>query len=306
MEFLGKLIWLLDAKMEQPEMYGWFHLAFFALSFIVGIMLCLKNKQGDEKFVRKVLLVITGIVILLEVYKQINYSFTYDGQSISFDYQWYAFPFQFCSTPMYIGLLAGLTHKGKVHSALCAYMATFVVFAGLAVMIYPAQVFIDTIGINIQTMVCHGTMITIGIYLLYTGYVKSEHKTVLKAVPVFAVCVSLAMIMNEIAYRSGLLETETFNMFFISPYCAPSLPVYSLVQAVVPYPLNLIIYIAGFSLAAYLVILLSMLSKHAYALCRAVKSATDLIPSSAFNWELACRVPRTAVLYLDEKDVRMC
>ena len=50
-------------------------------------------------------------------------------------------------------------------------------------------------------------------------------------------------------------EGETFNMFFISPYCEPSLPVYSIVQACVPYPWCLIIYILAFSLAAFLVLL---------------------------------------------------
>ena len=75
-------------------------------------------------------------------------------------------------------------------------------------MFYPTTVFIDTIGINIQTMICHGSMIWIGVYLLATGYVKVEHKTVVRAIPVFAVCVALAAISNEIAHLAGLLETE--------------------------------------------------------------------------------------------------
>ena len=64
--------------------------------------------------------------------------------------------------------------------------------------------------------------------------------------------------MNEIAHASGLLERETFNMFFVSPYCEPSLPVYSLVQRVVPFPWNLVIYVGMFTLAAYLILLLAM------------------------------------------------
>jgi hypothetical protein len=97
-------------------------------------------------------------------------------------------------------------------------------------------------------------MITVGIYLLGGGYVKAEHKTVLKAIPVFVVCVLLAAVMNEIAYFSGLLETETFNMFFISPHCEPSLPVYSLVHNVVPFPVNLCIYVLGFTVAAFIML----------------------------------------------------
>jgi hypothetical protein len=202
------------------------------------------------------------VVIISEIYKQINYTFSFDGNVITADYQWYAFPWQFCSTPMYVGLAAALWKKGKIHDSLCAYLASFALFAGVGVMVYPETVFIETIGINIQTMICHGSMISIGVYLLYTGYVKAEHKTAVRAMPVFAVMVALAVIMNEIAYASGLLETEDFNMFFVSPHQEPSLPVYSLIQGAVPYPWCLIIYIAGFTLAAYIMVLLAMGLKH--------------------------------------------
>lgn len=110
-------------------------------------------------------------------------------------------------------------------------------------------------------MICHGSMITVGIYLLGSGYVKTEYKTILKAIPVFIACVLLASIMNEIAYFGGLLETEAFNMFFISPHCDPSLPVYSLVQSVVPYPWCLFIYVAGFSAASYIILLIAKVIK---------------------------------------------
>lgn len=261
MEFFGKLLEILDTDMQTPGLYGWFHLLFFAIAILAGILLCRFCKGTDERVVRRVLTITAIVVILFEVYKQINYTFTYDGTKITADYQWYAFPFQFCSTPMYISLLAGLIPNRKIHNSLCAYLATFAMFAGLCVMFYPGQVFISTIGVNIQTMVCHGLMVTIGIYLLGTEYVKLEHKTILKAIPVFVACLVLAMIMNEIAHFSGLLERETFDMFYISPYCEPSLPVYSLVQAAVPYPWCLFIYIAGFSLASYIILLLAMLIK---------------------------------------------
>lgn len=257
MSFWQSVLAFLDASMETPLPYGWFHLLWFALSFLILIPLCRYPRHQSRDYVRRVVLVTALIVIGLEIYKQINYSFSYED-GIAFDYQWYAFPFQFCSTPMYIGLLAGIIRKGKVHESLSAYLATYALFAGVSVMFYPTTVFIDTIGINIQTMICHGSMITIGIYLFYTGYVPLKHKTVLKALPVFAVNVTLAVIMNEVAHLTGLLERETFNMFFVSPYCEPSLPVYSMVQGVVPFPLCLIIYSVGFTAAAYLMLLIGM------------------------------------------------
>lgn len=256
MPFFHELLRILDSSMTRPTLFGWFHLLWLGITVAATVFLCLWYKNRHEK-VRFMVLAVTIVVILLEIYKQINYTFL-ESNGFAADYQWYAFPFQFCSTPMYIGLLAGLTREGKVHRAACAYLATFAVFAGLCVMIYPGDVFITTIGINIQTMICHGSMIAVGVCLLATGYVKLEHKTILRAIPVFAACIAVAMILNEVMVTSGLVGDETFNMFYISPRFEGTLPVYSIVQKMVPYPWCLIIYIAAFSVAAYLMLLIAM------------------------------------------------
>ena len=255
MNFFQKLLEIFNSKMEVPSAGGWFHLLFWGLTILLAVLFCVFHKKENPDRVRKVILSVAITVIMFEIYKQINYSFSYEN-GISFDYQWYAFPWQFCSTPMYVGLLAGIFKKGKFHDALCAFLATYAMFAGLCVMVYPNDIYVDTIGINIQTSVCHGTMISVAIYLFYSGYVKLQHKTILKAMPVFACAMGIAMILNEIAHRCDL--QETFNMFYISPYFAGTLPVYSNVQAIVPFPFCTIIYFAAFSLAAYLVLLVAM------------------------------------------------
>ena len=255
--FWQRVLEILDTQMPRPASYGWFHLLFFALSIAAGVLLCVYGRK-DEASVRRVVLITAITVMVLEVYKMINFGFSYED-GISYSFPWSSFPFQFCSTPMYVGLLAGLT-RGRVHTSLCAYLATFALFAGLCVMFYPGDVFIGTVGINIQTMICHGSMLSIGIYLLGSGYVPSEHKTVLRALPVFCVAVAIAMGLNEWAYRSGLLEEHFFNMFYFSPHADPHLPLYSNVQNAlgVANPLSFIIYVAGFTLAAYLVLLIAM------------------------------------------------
>jgi len=255
MEFFRTVLKIFDAKMETPGLYGWFHLLFFALSIAAAVFLCATHKAGDGKRVRRVIFTVAVITLVLEIYKQINFSFSYSGENIEFNFQWYAFPFQFCSMPMYVGLLTGIFRKGKVHDALCAFLATYAIFAGCCVMLYPVQVFVPQIGINVQTMICHGSMLTVGTYLLYTQYVKLEHRSILKALPVFASAMAIAFIMDEIAYFSGLLEAHDFNMFFISRHLDSTLPVYSLVHAALPYPLAVAIYFFAFSLAAYIILL---------------------------------------------------
>ena len=259
MSFWQNVLRVMDTQMETPDAYGLFHLVSLVLVVVSAVGLCLwHRKSGSPKRVVDVVFAVAVTVVVMEVYKLVNYSFSYED-GIGFDFPWYVFPWQVCSTPMYVGILAGIVRKGKVHESLCAYLATYSLFAGAAVMLYPGDVFIGTVGINIQTMFCHGSMIAVAVYLMVSGYVKLEHKTILKAMPVFAVTVMIAMILNEVAYQTGLLETDTFNMFYISPYCDPYLPVYSIVQEMVAYPWCLIIYIAGFTAAAYLSLLLAML-----------------------------------------------
>lgn len=254
--------------MPTPTLYGAFHVAWFVFFIIAAILLGVFHKKGSDKRVVWIVFGTAVVVTLLEIYKQINYTFTVGDTGIVADYQWYAFPWQFCSMPMYVGLLAGIIRKGKIHNALCSFLATYAIFAGACVMFYPGDVFVSEVGINIQTMVCHGSMITVGIYLLYTGHVKVEHKTILKALPVFAVAVAIACVMNDIAFKTGLLETEAFNMFYVSPHQPPHLPIYSLVQQAVPFPWSLIIYILGFTAASYVILLLAIAIKAVAGLVR--------------------------------------
>lgn len=267
MEIGIRFLEMLDMRMRTPHLYGWFHLLCLALTVVATVLLCRDYKRsGSPSRVRSVVFGVALLVTALEIYKQINFSFSYADHQISFDYQWYAFPWQFCSTPMYVGLLTGVFRKGRVHESLCAFLATYSIFAGAAVMLYPVTVFVDVVGINIQTMICHGSMVAVGIYLLYSGYVKLNHKTILKAIPVFLAALTSACIMNEIAYQSGLLQTEEFNMFFVSPYCTPSLPVYSQVQQILPFPVCLVIYAGAFTLVSYLILLIAMGIKKWYVI----------------------------------------
>ena len=257
MNFLIKLFELLDWQITTPTSYGRFHLLWWGIVIISTLLLCIAHRKRPIS-IHALLLGVSITVVLLELYKQLNYAVSYtDG--LSFDYEWYIFPWQFCSMPMYVGLLAGIVKKGRIHDALCAFLATYAVFAGLCVMLYPGDVFTSTLGVCIQTMFCHGSMITVGIFLFFSGHVKLQHKTIFRAIPVFVVTLLIAVALNEVAFRIGLLESDPgFNMFYVSPYGDPHLPIYSTVQAHVPFPWSLAIYFATFSLAAYLILLIAM------------------------------------------------
>ena len=273
MNIVVKILSFLHTDMTMPRSYGPFHLTFFALALLGGVALCRKLKPTEAN-VRRLLLITSVLSILLEVYKQVVFTFSVENGSVVADFDWYAFPWQFCSTPMYVGLLAALIKNRRLHHILCAYLGSFALFAGAAVMVYPTSVFISIAGINIQTMVCHGLMLTIGIYLLHSGYVPSSRGTLRRAVPVFVVMVGIACMMNEVVYHFDLANGETFNMFYISPHFAPHLPVYSLIQEQLPFLPSLLIYVLGFTAAAGIVVYLFHLLEKLYLHLRRRKKAS--------------------------------
>jgi hypothetical protein len=251
MEFLKKIVGFFSLSMNQPGNFGWFHLMFVGILIIslVG-MIFIANMRHSEKSLRTVLFVCGGIMILFEIYKQLVFTFRLDGGNLVVDYQWYAFPLQLCSTPMYVMIIAGFLKPGKVRDAFLGYLGLFGLFGGLVVLIYPNDVFTTTIGINIQTMIHHGLQIAVGIYLL-VYYRKSFNAWFwLGSFIVFAGFFLLALGLN---YLVPLFTTETFNMFYISQYFPNHLPILSVMYANTPYVVFLLAYAFGFCLVASII-----------------------------------------------------
>lgn len=258
---MEKFLYWLQGAMDTPTLYGWFHLMWFAILIIECVLIYLFRKKISRKAVNIILLICGILLIIFEIYKQLVFSFQYDPitQKATWDYQWYAFPFQFCSTPMYLMILAGILRKGKVYDCLTSYLATFAFFGGIIVMFYPAGVFVGMIGINIQTMFWHSSMVMIAFLLMATKTIEFRFKTIFKAFFVFLVMLSLAMIMNILWHYYG--TEETFNMFYISPYYPCPLAVLGDIYQKTNYFLFLLIYSIGFTLAAFIILCFAILLK---------------------------------------------
>lgn len=251
MGFFEKIIYFLQGEMETPQIYGWFHILWLAITALAVFALCRFCKNAEGKSLDRILRIFAVSCLLFEVYKQIVFSFDYNAAAGigSWDFEWYAFPFQFCSTPMYAALTASFLKEGKVKNALIAYLATFGMLAGILVMAYPSSVFIGMIGINIQTMVHHGGQLAIGLYLLICRKFRLEWRSILGAGAVFLVMIAIAQLLNLCAELSGL--DETFNMFYIRYGEPATLPVYEMLYpGVLSYPVFLLAYVVPFIAAS--------------------------------------------------------
>ena len=270
MNFFEKIVYALSATMERPTIFGTWHFVSLALAIALTAFMIWKFKDCSDKTLRRILFAFWIVIVILEVYKQIVFSMHSDGVTAEWRYQWYAFPFQFCSTPIYLLPILVFAKDCKFRNAVMAYMVTFSLFAGLVVMIYPGDVFIEIIGINIQTMVHHGLQLVIGVFLAAHNRHHLNKRFFAWAMSAFVVLCAVALGLNTVMHYAK--PDVGFNMFYISPFQNCTLPVLSEVYAKAPYPVFLIVYVLGFTLVATIVY---TIEKVAAKICTKIKHRND-------------------------------
>lgn len=258
MNLFEKIFYTLDNwHMTTPTNYSWFHIMFICIVIAVTSFLCVKFKDSDEKIVRRIVLICWITMVVLEIYKQIAFAIGSPdgGVTAKWDYDWGSFPYQLCSTPLYVFPFIVWLKDGKLRDCMLSYIMTFSLFGGLAVYVFPNDVFIRSIIINFQTMIHHGIQVVIGIFLLVRYRKSLDIKRFVKAIPVFAVLVALAFTLNltvrPILDANGI--TDSFNMFYVGPHHACTLPLLEMIYPNVPYIVFALMYVLGFCVVASIV-----------------------------------------------------
>ena len=211
---------------ETPTAFGFFH-----IGWLVGTALAiiLALKFYDKKLLRVSYIITSVIMIVGEVYKQFILSYNQTGE---FKYQWYYFPMQFCSTPIYTFTLCAILGKGKLYDWLSVYNGTYCLFAGLTVLAIPSTVYSNYLGVCIQSMLHHVLMVIVGAIALKTYAKNLSVKLFLGALGVFLFFFIIAEILN---FAIPLISTQQVNMYFISKGMDLDMPILSHVKKAFPY-----------------------------------------------------------------------
>lgn len=259
------LVFLGSLKMKTPVRWGWFHLMWFVLSAIIIAIFAFYKIKG-KKMSDKMVFGIYGYgSLLLEVTKQLIWSVSFEDGVYLWDYNWYAAPFQLCTTPMFVSIALTFVKNDKVKKYLLSYLGLFTIISSLSVMLLPDSCFTRDILINIHTMYLHFGSFVIALYIHIFNKVELNYQNLFKGFIIFMAFVATALLLDVVVYKSGLCGDETFNMFYISPYFNSSLPVFCDIQPLIPYPLFLVCYIlalfAGSNVVMWLIRLIKRLKK---------------------------------------------
>ena len=248
-----------DWKIETPKSYGAFHLVALALTIIAAIVLGIygnrlsKDQEKCDKIAKRVTLIFGLLLLTIEIYKQTLY--TLDAGH----YQWYAFPYQFCSVPMYACLINAFIKNQKINNAIYYFLSMFGFVSGVAVMLYPGDVFVSTLTICIHTMIWHGSLLALGVFMMTSRRLgRNIIKEVIPGTIVFTCFLVGALILDIVMYHAlfkdgAIYAGQTFNMFFISPYFNCTLPILSGIYPKVPYVVFLFCYLLAFTLGVSIV-----------------------------------------------------
>ncbi len=250
------LTYLLDHTprlVTAPKPFGVFHLVTLSVILALFVLLILFSKRlpRSDRAVQRVLSVFALGLLLLEIGKQIVCSYDPAG---GWAYNWEKFPFQFCSVPIYVALIAMCLPKCKVRQALLCFLATYSPVAGASVLLYPASsVFSEIVFLNVHTMVWHGAMLLFGLYLWLTGAVKAEWKTAGYAALVYIPLNFMALALNEASYAFGFAQGFDFNMFYTGRLGRCTIPMLNTIQETCPYPVFFASYLVTLGVGGFLV-----------------------------------------------------
>lgn len=258
-----RLLFALQSEMTRPEPWGWFHIISLLLTAGIITFLYTRTPKHSERQLKVILGMYSVVTLVLELGKQLIWAFHYDvaAQVVTWDYEWYAAPFQLCTTPMYVCLACLFMKKCALRDALLSYVAYITILGSIAMMLLPDSCFVSDILVNVHTTYLHFGSFVVSVYLLMSGEVCITGKALQRAIFTFIGFVIVATLLNEVVYRSGVLKGETFNMFYISSYFSSELPVFSTIQPVVSSPLFITLYVVVLSLGGFLIYNIAFLVK---------------------------------------------
>ena len=290
-DYLGKIIEYMSRTQEEPVIFGDLYMKFLFGVIFISIALCAFFHNANDTVFRVIVGVLFYVMLFGELLKQIVAPMSIDGGVITYSYNWGAFPFQLCSTPLYILPLVVFLPESKIRDAAAIYIMTVGFIGGAAVYATPHTVFNTNVFSNLHTMTHHGIQIVSGIYVACHYRKRVNVGMYLRAMLLFGVMLGIAIYLDTSFYdmlvSTGRIEEGfAFNMFYISPRVGMHSPFYEEWLNSFPPKIYISMYAAIIVLASIIVVtvakLISMLCTWIASKCKgkAEGICENLVPTN--------------------------
>ena len=196
--------------MTPPAPYSFFHLFFVSAGLILVVFLSYYTTRKIKNHQIPGLLFLCGIVLAAsECYKQLFLYYVVNDQT----YNWWYFPFQLCSLPMYFCLVLPFVPSAGNKTILYTFMQDFNLLGGIMALAEPSGLFHPYWVLTIHGLIWHLLLIYIGLVIAFSRCSDTTSRGFVRTLPLFFVCCIVASVINRTAKPLGQAD-----MFYISPY----------------------------------------------------------------------------------------
>lgn len=195
--------------MKTPKPYGMFHIVFVSIGIAIIVVAAYFLRNISEKRVKFLYGGIGSFLFISEIYKQLFYYFIINDGS----YEWWIFPFQLCSIPMYFCLALPFIKDKAIIRGIETFLLDFNLLGGILAFVEPSGILHPYLILTLHGFIWHILIIFLGFFIAFAGRVKSKISEFVWGMPCFFITASLAMCFNILFYPFGRL-----SMFYISPY----------------------------------------------------------------------------------------
>ena len=254
--FLESTAW----QMEMPEMFGVLHLILLAAAIGAAVWGAVRAKRLDDAGRIKLLAACGWLLAAMEVYKQLFLFYVVNNGV----YDWWFFPFQLCSVPMYLCTLLPLLAKPahnmmaadtggsrKAYSACLTFMVGFTSVSAAAALLYPQDFLRPYVTLTMHGFIWHGLLLFISLVISLSGMADLSRRGIGRSVLLFLCLCLVAIGINAFAepymaeaYSTGLIRNQYAAMFYLNPYHLSPQPFVGSIQKSAGIPIGLALYIA--------------------------------------------------------------
>lgn len=229
-----------------PEAYGFFHLAFFVGSLVFGFLLAFLLRRISDCRKDRLLLTLGLLLAVSEVYKQLFLYFVENKGS----YDWWYFPFQLCSLPMYLCLFVPFLKNGRLKTGFYTFLCTFNLLGGIMAFVEPSGLIHPYWTWTMHSFLWHSVIIFIGFFVWLSGRADLSLRGYADAAGIFFVTAGIATGLNVALNQ---VSEGNIDMFYINPFYPSEQIVFheiSLSIGIVP---GIVVYLSAVCLGAFMV-----------------------------------------------------
>ena len=260
LELLKSILEMTAWPMTPPTPYSAFHILLTILGVgaaVIGASCCRKKMQKavqPANFFRRLLFAVGFLLAAMELYKQaFLYLIEFNGH-----FDWWYFPFQLCSVPMYLCLMVPLLRSEKMFCDAAVFLQDFSLLGGVMALAVPPGLMHPYWTMTMHGFIWHFILLFLGLFCHMSGMVGRRAADYVRVLPLFFACCGIAVAINIAAGPDG-----NADMFYLSPYHLSNQPVFHEISAAVGIlPANLL-YALAMALGGFLVHeLCSVLRRH--------------------------------------------